>query len=90
MYHTLLYKHVCRGSPAIKQKWLLERMDKRIQERVMPVSEAELESPHVTLKCAQKVSANVAGLRAFAAGDSAQCPNTATANAGTLRPFAES
>ena len=87
MYHTLLYKHVCRGSPAMKQKWLLERMDKRIRERVMPVSEAELESPHVTLECAQKVSANAAGLRAFssATGDSAQCPNTATANAGTLK-----
>ena len=72
----------------MKKKWLLERMDKRIQERFMPDSEAK--SLHVTLKRAQKVSANAAGLRAFAAGDSAQCPNTATANAGTLKPFAES
>ncbi len=48
-YHTLLYKHTCRGSPAMKQKWLLERMDKRIRERVMPPSEVELESPQPML-----------------------------------------
>ena len=44
-YHTLLYKHVCRGPPEWKRKWLLERMDKRIRERVAPPSEVELDSP---------------------------------------------
>ena len=39
----------------MKQKWLLERMDKRIQERVIPVSEAELESPQLTLKRFQQM-----------------------------------
>ena len=77
LYHTLLYKHVCRGSPEMKKKWLLDRMDKRILERVVPGSEAEC--LHATRKRAQKVSAHAAGLRAFAAA--AQCPNTATANA---------
>ena len=44
-YHTLLYKHVCRGPPELKQKWLLERLDKRIRERVVLPSEVELDSP---------------------------------------------
>ena len=72
----------------MKHKWLLERMDKRIRERVMPPSEAELESPQPMLKYAQKVLANAACLRAIssATGDSARCPkNGNVANAGTLR-----
>ena len=44
-YHTILYKHVCRGPPELKRKWLLERLDKRIRERVVPPSEVELDSP---------------------------------------------
>ena len=62
LYHTLMYKHVCRGSPETKKKWLLERMDKRILERGVPGSEAE--RLHMTRKRAQKVSAHAAGLRA--------------------------
>ena len=73
LYHTLMYKHVCRGSPETKKKWLLERMDKRILERGVPGSEAE--RLHMTRKRALKSSAHVADLRAFAAA--AQCPKTA-------------
>ena len=73
LYHTLMYKHICRGNHKTKKKWLLDRMDKRILERGVPGSEAE--RLHMTRKRAQKVSAHAADLRAFAAP--AQCPKTA-------------
>ena len=41
LYHTLMYKHVCRGDAETKKKWLLERMDQRILERGVPGNEAE-------------------------------------------------
>ena len=41
LYHTLMYKHVCRGNAETKKKWLLERMDQRILERGVPGNEAE-------------------------------------------------
>ena len=41
-YHSLLYKHSCRGSPELKQQWLLERMDERIRQRMGPHSEVKL------------------------------------------------
>ena len=42
-YQSLLYKHCCRGSPELKQQWLLERMDERIRQRLGPQSEVELD-----------------------------------------------
>ena len=42
-YHSLLYKHRCRGSPELKQKRLLERMDERIWQRMGLPSEFELD-----------------------------------------------
>ena len=47
-YHSLLYKHCCRGSPELKQKRLLERMDERIRQRMGPPSEVELDFPQAT------------------------------------------
>ena len=41
LYHTLLHKHICRGSAEEKKKWLLERMDQRILERGVPGNETE-------------------------------------------------
>ena len=41
LYHSLMYKHVCRGDAETKKKWLLERMDQRILERGVPGNEAE-------------------------------------------------
>ena len=41
LYHTLMYKHVCRGNAETKKKWLLERMDQHILERGVPGNEAE-------------------------------------------------
>ena len=41
LYHTLMYKHVCRGNAETKKKWLLERMDQRILERGVPGNEKE-------------------------------------------------
>ena len=41
LYHTLMYKHVCRGNAETKKKWLLERMDQRILERGVPGNEAD-------------------------------------------------
>ena len=41
LYHTLMYKHVCRGNAETKKKWLLERMDQRILERGVPGNETE-------------------------------------------------
>ena len=40
-YHSLVYKHKCRGSFDTKQKRLLERLDERIQQRMGPFSEVE-------------------------------------------------
>ena len=50
MRHTLLYKHHCKGSPELKEKTLLERMDERIRQRIGPSSEVdvELECPQAT------------------------------------------
>ena len=41
LYHSLMYKHVCRGDAETRKKWLLERMDQRILERGVPGNEAE-------------------------------------------------
>ena len=63
LYHTLMYKHVCRGNAETKKKWLLERMDQRILERGVPGSEAE--RLQRTKKRARTTDA--VDLRAFAA-----------------------
>ena len=63
LYHTLMYKHVCRGNAETKKKWLLERMDQRILERGVPGSEAE--RLQRTKKRARTTGA--VDLRAFAA-----------------------
>ena len=63
LYHTLMYKHVCRGNAETKKKWLLERMDQRILERGVPGNEAE--RLQRTKKRARTTDA--VDLRAFAA-----------------------
>ena len=48
-YHSLLYKHhKCRGTPDLKEKKMLERMDARIQTRLGPRSEVGLDCPQAT------------------------------------------
>ena len=48
MRHTLLYKHQCKGSPELKEKTLLERMDERIRRRMGPSGEVVLDCPQAT------------------------------------------
>ena len=73
LYHTLMYKHICRGNAETKKKWLLERMDQRILERGVPGTEAE--RLRMTRKRARNSSTHAVDLRAFAAD--APCPKTA-------------